>query len=86
MVIESKKAAFSIEEGLAQLIAYMLADPHPETPSFGMITTGGNFIFVKLVRGEKPQYALSDQFALRKRENELYSVLQVFKRLSQLPD
>jgi hypothetical protein len=36
-----QKAAFSIEEGLAQILACMLATPHPEKPSFGMITTGG---------------------------------------------
>lgn len=84
MVIESKQAAFSIEAGLAQILAYMLANPNPEKPSFGMITTGGSFIFVKLVKGETPQYALSDEFVLRKRGNELYSVLSILKRLGQL--
>lgn len=84
MVIESKQAAFSIEAGLAQILAYMLANPNPEKSSFGMITTGGSFIFVKLVKGETPQYALSDEFVLRKRGNELYSVLSILKRLGQL--
>ncbi len=83
-VIESKNASFSIEAALAQLLTYMLADQNPETPTFGMITTGGNFIFVKLVRGEILHYALSDEFVLRKSGNELYSVLQILKRLSQL--
>jgi hypothetical protein len=84
MVIESKKLSFSIEEGLGQLLAYMWADPQPDKPTFGMITTGGNFVFVKLVRGENPHYALSNQFTTRNLGNELYSVLQIFKRLSQL--
>lgn len=85
MVIESKKAAFSIEEGLGQLLAYMWADPcPPDQPTFGMITTGGNFIFLKLVRGATPRYALSEEFSIRRRDNELYKVLQIFKRLSQL--
>lgn len=84
MVIESKQAAFSIEAGLAQILAYMLANPNPKKPSFGMITTGRSFIFVKLVKGETPQYALSDEFVLRKRGNELYSVLRILKRLGQL--
>lgn len=83
MVIESKQAAFSREVGIAQILAYMLANPNLEKPSFGMITTGGSFIFVKLVKGE-PQYALSDKFVLRKRGNELYSVLGILKRLGQL--
>ncbi|WP_449417054.1 restriction endonuclease subunit R [Phormidium nigroviride] len=83
-VIESKQLSFSVDEGLAQLLAYMLADPNPETPTFGLITTGANFTFVKLLRGEIPQYATSDEFVIRNQPNELYSVLQILKRLSQL--
>ena len=84
MVIESKRASFSIEAGLSQILAYMLANPHPEKPSFGMITTGGSFIFIKLVKGETPQYATSDIFDIRNRGNELYSVFSILKKLSQI--
>ncbi|MBW4510231.1 MAG: restriction endonuclease subunit R [Scytonematopsis contorta HA4267-MV1] len=84
MVIESKQATFSIEAGLAQIIAYMLANPYPEKPSFGMITTGGSFVFLKLVKGETIQYATSKVFELRNPDNELYDVLSILKRLSLL--
>lgn len=84
MVIESKKASFSIEEGLAQILAYMLATPHPEKPCFGLITTGGSFIFVKLVKGETPQYGLSKVFELRNPGNDLYGVLSVLKQFGRL--
>lgn len=84
VAIESKKAAFSIEEALPQILVYMLASPHPERPCFGMIATGGSFIFIKLVRGELNRYALSDLFSLRNRGNQLYEVLRILKRLSQL--
>ena len=40
MVIESKRASFSVEAGLAQLLAYMLANPHPDKPGFGLIHNG----------------------------------------------
>ncbi|MFP5273451.1 type I restriction endonuclease [Coleofasciculus sp.] len=83
-VIESKQTAFSIEEGLAQILTYILAAPNPETPTFGMITNGVNFRFVKLVREATPKYALSDEFVIDNRGNELYSVLKIIKRLSQL--
>jgi hypothetical protein len=85
-VIESKQLSFSTDEALAQLLTYMLADPNPETPTFGMISTGANFSFVKLVRGETPQYARSAEFVISNPGNELYRVLQILKRLSQLPD
>lgn len=100
MVIESKKASFSIEAGLAQILAYMLANPNPEKPSFGMITTGGSFVFIKLVnpsaalrfkaersRGFKeqiPRYATSRVFELLNPGNDLYTVLSILKRLSQI--
>lgn len=35
MVIESKQAEYSIERGLAQILAYMLGNPHPTQPSTG---------------------------------------------------
>ncbi|MBD2488159.1 restriction endonuclease subunit R [Aulosira sp. FACHB-615] len=84
MIIESKKASFSIEEGLAQILAYMLGHPHPDKPSFGMIATGSEFIFVKLVKEELPRYSLSKGFLMRNPGNELYDVLRILKRLTQL--
>ena len=84
MAIESKKATFSIEAGRAQLLAYMLANPHPERPSFGMITTGGSFIFIKLIKCERPQYGLSKTFTTLNTSNELYDAMRILKRLSQL--
>ncbi|GAA6617503.1 restriction endonuclease subunit R [Scytonema sp. NUACC26] len=84
MVIESKQVAFSIEAGIAQILTYMLANPYPEKPSFGMITTGGSFTFLKLVKGDTIQYATSKVFELRNPDNELYDVLRILKRLSHL--
>ena len=84
MVIESKRFDFSIEAGRAQILAYMLANPHPEKPCYGMITTGGSFVFLKLIKGEKPQYSLSKTFVTINPGNELYDVLRILKRLCQI--
>ncbi len=86
MVIESKRAAFSIEAGLPQILAYMSANPHPEQPCFGMITTGGSFVFIKLVNNETARYATSAVFELRNPGNDLYEVFRVLKRLGQHSD
>ncbi|MEG4406972.1 hypothetical protein [Microcoleus sp. MON2_D5] len=67
MVIESKRVSFSIEAGLAQILAYRLANPSPEKPNYGMIATGCSFIFVKLVKGELPRYSTSDLFGISNR-------------------
>lgn len=84
MVIESKRVTFSIEAGLAQILSYMLAHQNQEKPCFGMITTGGSFVFLKLLKGESPQYALSRVYELNNPGNDLYTVLGVLKQLEQV--
>ncbi len=64
IVIEAKRAAVDVDEGRAQLLSYMLANPTFEKPAFGMITNGRNFLFVKLVPQTTPRYALSRLFSL----------------------
>ena len=81
-VIESKQVAYSVEAGLDQILAYMLAAPQKLV--YGMITSGGSFMFVKLVKDHPPQYATSDIFDVRNRGNELHNVLRILKRLSQI--
>lgn len=84
MVIEAKQASYSIEKGLAQILAYMLGNQHSDKPSFGMISTGGSFIFLKLVKDKTPLYATSKIFEVRNPNNELYDVLRILKHLTQL--
>ena len=85
MVIESKRAEFSIEVGLAQLLAYLLASPNLDRPNYGLIVTGSDFVFVKLIQVENiPQYATSKVFATRNPGNELYDVLRILIRLSKI--
>lgn len=83
-IIESKNAGVSLREALPQCLAYMLKNPQPERPIFGLLTNGDDFGFIKLTQQGTPQYALSDKFTLWKRENELYKVLSILKRLGQL--
>ena len=82
LVIEAK-TQFSLEPGIPQALAYMLNNPHPEKPIFGLVTNGSNFIFIKLIKQERSLYALSDEFTLR-RANDLYIVLSILKQLGKL--
>jgi hypothetical protein len=85
MLIEAKRAAASIEVGLPQLLADMLASPNPAPPVYGMITNGGSFLFLKLVKSaDTAQYALSRIFEMRNPGNDLYPVLAVLKHLKGL--
>jgi hypothetical protein len=82
LVIESKQSGLSLEVGIPQALAYMLANPQPDKPLFGFVTNGSNFIFLKLVQQPQPLYALSDEFTLR-RSGDLNWVLAILKRLKQ---
>ncbi|MBU7581353.1 MAG: restriction endonuclease subunit R [Nostoc sp. TH1S01] len=84
LVIESKRASLSLLEAIPQALVYMLGSPNTDKPVFGLVTNGEDFQFIKLIKQDKPQYALSDKFTLSRRENELYRVLQILKKLSQV--
>ncbi|NER31834.1 MAG: restriction endonuclease subunit R [Symploca sp. SIO1C4] len=84
IVIEAKRAEYSLKVGIPQALAYMLAHPDPEKPAFGFVTNGTEFIFIKLTRQNTPQYDFSNQFSLLNRGNDLYAVASILKRLAQL--
>jgi hypothetical protein len=83
VVLESKKTALSVWAALPQTLAYMMANPHPEKLSFGMVTNGDEILFVKLVQKENRYYALSRVFAPFTSKQELYGALQILKQIGQ---
>jgi len=83
-IIESKNAAISLRGAIPQCLAYMLNNPQPQRPIFGLLTNGDDFVFIKLTQANTPQYALSDKFTLWQQGNELYKVLSILKKLGQL--
>lgn len=83
-VIEAKNSEFSLTKAIPQALAYMLASPHPDRPLFGAVLNGSEFLFIKLIFADTPKYGLSDVFSLLNRRNDLYPVLQVFKRFATL--
>ena len=84
LVVESKEAGFSLKAAIAQALAYMVANPHPDKPAFGFVTNGSEFRFIKLVQQGIPQYGLSDLFTLQRRDNELSQVLRILKHIGEL--
>ncbi|GGA04369.1 hypothetical protein [Okeania sp. KiyG1] len=62
VAIEAKRSQYSLEVGLPQLLFYMLNNQTPEVPTFGLLTNGSNFRFVKLMKGDNLQYSVSRIF------------------------
>jgi len=83
LVIESKRAEFSLKVGVPQVLGYMMAAPASELPLYGMVTNGSSFEFLKLVRGETPRYGRSREFLLGQ-DDGLGRTLQVMKGLAAI--
>jgi hypothetical protein len=82
VVVESKRTTFPCPDAIPQALAYMMANPNPDLPSFGLVTNGDQFIFVKSAKHPSLQYDFSDDFSLfGRRHNELWDVLRILKRL-----
>lgn len=84
LVIEQKETAVSISTALPQLFAYMLSCSTPQDTVFGMVSNGHEFIFAKLMKIDYPQYAFSSAFTLFPKQNEMYEVLRILKRITNL--
>ncbi|MBT9317516.1 type I restriction endonuclease [Leptothoe spongobia] len=83
-VIEAKNSEFSLTKAIPQTLAYMLAEPQSSSPTFGMVTNGSEFLFLKITHDTPPEYGTSDVFSMWNRGNNLYSVVQILKHFGQL--
>lgn len=83
VAIESKKAEFSLEAGRAQLLSYMLTNPTSAPSTFGMLTNGSSFRFVKLASQPTLRYGLSRVFDLFNPGHDLYEILKILKGLGE---
>lgn len=84
LVIESKRSDFAVTRAIPQALAYMLGIVETAQPTFGMITNGNEFLFLKSTRQPAAEYANSRLFSLVNPNNELYTVLQVLRRLGEV--
>ncbi|MEM6255647.1 MAG: restriction endonuclease subunit R [Cyanobacteria bacterium P01_D01_bin.156] len=78
LVIESKRAEFSLKVGIPQVLGYMLAAPESSLPMYGLVTNGSSFVFLKLVEN---QYARSKELILDQ-DDGLAKTLQIVKALA----
>ncbi|NET59513.1 MAG: type I restriction endonuclease subunit R [Symploca sp. SIO2E6] len=84
LVVESKSTiAFSV--ALPQVLTYLMGNPNPERPVYGLITNGDEFQFIKLLVQDNPQYDLSNIFSLLlPHRNQLYDIMRVLKQVRQI--
>ncbi|MEH1768219.1 MAG: type I restriction endonuclease [Nostoc sp.] len=83
LVIEAKRADYSLEVGIPQALAYMLANASNDKPNYGFVINGREFQFIKLTKQVTPRYALSYTLSLN-RGDDLHTVVKVLKRIAHL--
>lgn len=84
LVIESKEAGFSLIEAIPQALTYMMATPTPQIPAYSLVTNGSEFRFIKLQVQPTPEYGFSDLLTLQRRDNDLYGLASILKKISDL--
>ncbi len=84
LVVESKSTiAFPV--ALPQVMTYMMANPNPESPVYGLIGNGDEFMFIKMLTEGVPQYDLSNIFSLLlPRRNQLEDILRILKQIAKI--
>ena len=84
LVVESKSTiAFSV--GLPQALTYMIANPNPQRPVYGLVTNGDEFMFIKMLTEGTPQYDFSNVFSLLlPRRNQLQEILRILKQIVKI--
>lgn len=85
VIIEGKRGGFNVLQAVPQTLAYMAATPDPDRPVFGLVTNGYDYLFVKLVKQDRREFALSHNFTLLSDEQgNLFRVARVLKHLVRM--
>jgi hypothetical protein len=81
IVLESKKTMLSVWSALPQTLAYLMASPNGDRPTFAMLTNGDDIVFVKL---EGKQYAMSQVLSPLVNQGELVIAWQVLRKIAEI--
>jgi hypothetical protein len=84
ILLESKRTGIALNVALPQVLTYMMGNPNPKKPIFGMVINGDGLQFLKLLRSDLSQYDISPVFSPIPLHNQLYDVLKILKRLGQI--
>ena len=81
IVLQSKKTMLSVWSALSQTLAYLMASPNRDRPTFAMLTNGDDIVFVKL---EGKQYAMSQVLSLLVNQDELEVIWRVLRKIAEI--
>jgi hypothetical protein len=79
IVLESKKTMLSVWSALPQTLAYLMASPNGDRPTFAMLTNGDDIVFVKL---DGKQYEMSQVLSPLINQGELAMAWRVLRKIA----
>jgi hypothetical protein len=82
LVIEAKRTIMA-SLAMPQALSYMMCNPQPDVASFGMITNGDEFIFLKVIAQPTPLYSASRSYSIffPTGSQDLAEVFRVLKKI-----
>lgn len=81
IVLESKQTMLSVWSALPQTLAYLMASPNGDHPTFAMLTNGDDIVFMKL---EGKQYEMSQVLSPLVNRGELEVAWQVLRKIAEI--
>jgi hypothetical protein len=84
IVVESKRSQLNVRMGLAQALIHMMASPNDDRPTYGLVLNGTDCMFIKLVKGNPNQYALSPLFSMERSGHKIHNAVQILRELRSI--
>ncbi|OIP73151.1 MAG: hypothetical protein AUK48_10480 [Oscillatoriales cyanobacterium CG2_30_44_21] len=85
LVIEAKRTIMA-SLAMPQALSYMMCNPQSDIASFGMITNGDEYIFLKVIAQPMPLYSASRSYSIffPTGSRDLVEVFRVLKKIKNL--
>jgi hypothetical protein len=84
IVVESKRTQLNVRMGIPQALIHMMASPNDDRPTYGLVLNGTDFIFIKLVKGDRNQYAISQPMTMYSPDSGLHKTVRILRKLRSI--
>jgi hypothetical protein len=84
IVVESKRSQLNVRMGLAQALTHMMASPNDDLPTYGLVLNGTDFLFIKLVKGDRNRYAVSRPLTMYDPDRDIHQTVQILRKLRSI--
>ncbi len=81
IVVESKRTQLNVRMGIPQALIHMMASPNDDRPTYGLVLNGTDFLFIKLLKGDRNRYAVSRPLTMYDPDRDIHQTVQILRKL-----